>query len=284
MIQDVARAMDKTARVNLRINPNIKADTNAKITTGTYTNKFGIPEDEACSLARSLQGGQVELTGLTCHIGSQLTDLAPLKQAAERVVGLCQKLITQGHELKFCDLGGGLGIRYDMENPPSLKDYADTLIEAVAPTGLRLIIEPGRVLVGQSGVLVTEVIGIKTTPTTNFAVVDAAMNDLMRPAMYDSYHDICAASPSSLPAKTYDIVGPVCESADYLGRGRKLAELKAGDHLYLCGAGAYGAAMSSNYNSRLRPAEVMVDGTAAKLIRRRDRWDDLWAQEVGNEP
>lgn len=280
MITQAAQDLGITARVNLRMNPNISVDTNPKITTGMYDNKFGIPETEVIELANHiLHSPHVDLIGLACHIGSQMTNLAPLAEAAQRVAQLSKDFMAMGHNLKVCDMGGGLGIRYHHEAPPSLEQYAETLIKAISPTGLQLIIEPGRVLMGNVGILVTQVIGIKATPAKTFAVVDGAMNDLIRPAMYDSFHEIIPTKLTAEPSDTYDIVGPICESSDFFGKGREIQKLQAGDYLCIRGVGAYGSTMSSNYNSRPRACEIMVDADTVQTVRKREQLAELWQHE-----
>lgn len=279
MIQEVAENLNLVAPVNLRINPNIEAPTNPKIATGMYSSKFGIPESEALQLASDIKLlSHVELVGVACHIGSQMTDLEPLKEAAQRATEFAMKLIENGHSLRVIDMGGGLGIRYGSEEPPPLKEYADILIDEVEKTGLTLVIEPGRVIMGNVGVLLCSTIGVKSTPEKNFLVVDGAMNDLIRPSMYSSYHNIlpvCAGDGEEL----FDVVGPICESSDFFGKDRKLPRLSEGDLIFVKSSGAYGSVMTSNYNSRARPAEVLVDGSEWKVIRRREEMSALWELE-----
>lgn len=269
------------ANISLRINPNIDAKTNPKITTGLYNTKFGLPE----ALARRLIGeigemSQLRLVGLACHIGSQITDLAPLGQAALRMAAFCAEVRSDAPDLKLINMGGGLGIRYRDENPPGLDDYAQTLISAIRPTGLKLVIEPGRVLAGNTGVLLTRVIGVKTTPDKTFVVVDGAMNDLLRPSMYDSFHDIVAVDEAGPGAEVIaDFVGPVCETGDTLGKDRAVALPSPGDLFVVRGCGAYAASMSFQYNSRPRAPELLVDGSEVRVIRRRETLQDLWSLE-----
>lgn len=282
-IGELAQRKKTTARVALRVNPNIDAKTNEKISTGLYTTKFGLPEDELPALlGRIKRQGSLKLAGIGCHIGSQITELSPLGDAARRMAEIAQGVMAQGHKLEFLDMGGGLGIRYKDEQPPSLEDYAQTVIEAIAPTGLKLIVEPGRVLVGNVGVLLTRVIGVKKTPARHFVVVDAAMNDLIRPTLYDSYHDIL---PVKTPARgeaevLCDFVGPVCETGDFLGKGRTLPLPKEGDLVMIRGCGAYASSMASQYNSRPRAPEVMVSGSTSRVIRPRETLESLWSGEL----
>lgn len=286
-IAELAKSRGTVASVALRINPNIDAKTNAKISTGLYTTKFGLPEDELPDLlARIARQKSLKLAGLGCHIGSQITDLAPLGDAARRMAEIARGVAAQGHALQFLDMGGGLGIRYKDEQPPSLEDYARTIIKAVAPTGLRLIVEPGRVLVGNIGVLLTRVIGVKKTPARHFVVVDAAMNDLIRPTLYDSFHDILPvqAPATGQPEVLCDFVGPVCETGDFLGKGRTLPLPKAGDLVMVRGCGAYASSMASQYNSRPRAPEVLVSGKNHQVVRARETLESLWAGELGGLP
>ena len=269
------------ANISLRINPNIDAKTNPKITTGLYNTKFGLSEDLARKLIAEIrQMSQLRLVGLACHIGSQITDLGPLQQAAQRMAAFCTEVRGEVPDLELINMGGGLGIRYRDENPPGLEDYAQTLINAISPTGLKLVIEPGRVLAGNTGVLLTRVIGVKTTPEKTFVVVDGAMNDLLRPSMYDSFHDIVAVDESPGSSEVIaDFVGPVCETGDTLGKDREVSLPQAGDLYVVRGCGAYAASMSFQYNSRPRVPELLVDGSEVRLIRRRERLEDLWALE-----
>ncbi len=282
LISSVARELGKVARVSLRVNPNIDAKTNPKITTGLFSTKFGVVEEEARAMAERIrQSPQLSLVGVGCHIGSQILDLKPMAEAARRLADFAKGLQALGHELAFIDMGGGLGIRYNTEQPPEPEQYAEALLSAIRPTGLRLLIEPGRVLVGNVGILLTRVIARKQTPEKSFLIVDGAMNDLIRPSMYDSFHDICPVAEHTADLEKMDIVGPICETGDYFGKDRSLpASLHAGDLVYIRSAGAYGAAMASHYNSRPRAPEILVDGAQMKVIRRRETLDDLWALEL----
>lgn len=277
----VAEREGVRAQVSIRINPHVDARTHPKIATGLYETKFGVDEGTAYRLIQYCLGQMsLKLIGLSCHIGSQILDLEPLRLASEQMAEHVRKVIAMGAPLEFVGMGGGLGIRYNREEPPSLAAYAETLITAVKHTKLRLVVEPGRVIAGNTGVLLTQVLGLKSTPTRNFAVVDASMSELIRPALYGSFHDIVAVhEPSSAEKITYDVVGPVCETSDTLGQARALAKLSAGDLLFLRSCGAYGSSMSSNYNSRPRPAEVMVDGEVVHVIRAREELVDLWQKE-----
>ena len=275
----IAAEMGKIAPVSLRVNPDVDAKTHPYISTGLKENKFGIPFDEAEKLYLSArQFANVHITGLDCHIGSQLTELDPFVEACGKMLGLLNRLEAQGLQIEHLDLGGGLGIRYSAEKPPSARDYVAALCADIGQRSQRILIEPGRALVGNAGLLLTRVEYLKHTPHRDFAIVDAAMNDLIRPALYDAYHEILPVSANGGNAKTYQIVGPVCETGDFLGHDRKLA-LSPGDLLAVMSAGAYGMSMSSNYNTRPRAAEVMVDGDHIHLIRERESVEQLIAGE-----
>jgi len=283
MIAGLAAAANKTAAISLRINPNIDAQTNAKITTGLYSTKFGLTETDLPDLLNRIRSQpSLQLVGLACHIGSQILDLAPLKEAAQQMASLSKHVRELGFDLRYLNMGGGLGIRYSNEEPPSVTEYAEALIQGVRPTGLRLIIEPGRSLVGNIGVLLTRVISVKKTPERHFVVVDAAMNDLIRPTLYESYHTISAvnATAPNAPAALCDIVGPICESGDFLGKDRQMPLPVAGELLMVRGCGAYGSSMASQYNSRPRAPEVFVDGATFRIIRQRETLESLWANEL----
>ncbi|SEL64302.1 diaminopimelate decarboxylase [Halomonas daqiaonensis] len=280
----VAGRLGKVAPVSLRVNPDVDAGTHPYISTGLKDNKFGIPVDEALAvyeLAARLPN--VKVTGLDCHIGSQLTELSPFLDALERLLALLERLRERGIEVAHLDLGGGLGVPYRDERPPAPFDYATALIERLShwegSERLTLLFEPGRSIAANAGVLLTRVEYLKPGETKNFAIVDAGMNDLIRPALYQAWQAILAVDTRKpRDTATHDVVGPVCETGDFLGKDRALA-IAAGDLLAVRSAGAYGFAMASNYNSRPRPAEVMVDGDRAHLVRRRERLDELWAGE-----
>ena len=279
VLNQVAGEMGKIAPVSLRVNPEVDAKTHPYISTGLRESKFGVPFDEAERLyASARQFTNLRITGLDCHIGSQLTELAPLIEAREKMLGLLDRLQAQGLQIEHLDLGGGLGIRYAQENPPSVRDYVTALCANLGQRSQRILIEPGRALVGNAGLLLTRVEYLKHTPQRNFAIIDAAMNDLMRPALYDAYHDILPVVKSVGDTKTYQVVGPVCESGDFLGHDRKLA-LDQGDLLAVMSGGAYGMVMSSNYNTRPRAAEVMVDGDRIHLVRERESVEQLFSAE-----
>lgn len=294
-ISRVAVKRRKIAPVAVRVNPNVDAGTHAKITTGTYENKFGIAfEDIEGVYARAARLPHLRLRGLQMHIGSQLTDVKPFRLAVEKVAPLVGRLNAR-YGFDFFSIGGGLGIVYD----PALdsgepgwwkqsaarriltpKRYAETLKPLLQPLGLRILLEPGRFLTGNAGLLVTRVEYIKKTGRKNFVIVDAAMNDLIRPAFYDSYHEIVPLTRRRGPTIASDVVGPICESGDYFAKDRPLARVGEGDYLALLSAGAYGSVMGSNYNSRPLAAEVLVRGKEASLVRRRQAIPDIWANET----
>lgn len=282
-LSDVAQSMGRRARVSLRVNPDVDAQTHPYISTGLKENKFGIAIETALDVYRTaaaLPG--IEVVGVDCHIGSQLTDISPYFDALEKLMDLIQQLDAAGIALRHLDLGGGLGIRYTDEIPPSPKALLDEVFTRLHARGLGhldLILEPGRSLVGNAGVLLTTVQYLKHAEARNFAIVDAAMNDLLRPALYDAYHGVQAVVPREGEADEYDIVGPVCESADWLARQRRLV-LQAGDVLALESAGAYAMVMASNYNTRARAAEVMVDGDQHYIVRQRETIEDLLRGET----
>jgi len=278
-LAEVTTSMGRTARISLRVNPDVDAQTHPYISTGLRDNKFGIAIDRAESVYRraaTMRG--IEVSGLDFHIGSQLTRVEPVTDALERALALVDRLAAAGIELEHLDLGGGVGIRYRDETPPAIEDYAAALIGRLGDRPQRILLEPGRAIVGNAGVMLTRVTYLKETDHKRFAIVDAAMNDLLRPALYAAWQEIAPVSPRKGAARTYDIVGPVCETADFLGRDRPLA-LAPDDLLAVHSAGAYGFVMASNYNSRVRPAEVLVDGNAAHLARERETLSQLWAGE-----
>lgn len=279
-INDLAKDMGVIAPVSFRVNPDVDAKTHPYISTGLKENKFGIDIQQAIhEYRRANQMDNIELIGIDCHIGSQLTEIAPFLDAIDRVLVLVDQLLDEGIRLKHLDLGGGLGICYRDEQPPSPTDYVQTLLRKVSGRQCEIMLEPGRAIVGNAGVLLTKVEYLKPTSGKNFAIVDAAMNDLIRPSLYDAWQDIIPVNSQSIAKpQLWDIVGPVCETGDFLGKNREL-KLDQGDLLAICSAGAYGFSMSSNYNSRPRPAEVMVDGNLAHLVRARETLLQLWTGE-----
>lgn len=282
LIKDVAKSLNTQAPVSLRINPNIDAITNPKITTGLLSSKFGVSEDEGFELIRKYsQDEQIKFVGVACHIGSQLTDLSPLKEAAERMVSYVQKLEKLGCPLQYLNMGGGLGIRYSEELLPELEEYAEILIAAAKKADLQLIVEPGRVILGNAGVLLAKVLGVKKQGNKKtFVVVDAAMNDLLRPTLYDSYHEILSCNQKEKVFESCDIVGPICETGDYFGKDRKISEVESGDFIFVRSCGAYASSMASNYNSRPRAVEVLVDNDKIHVIRDREALESLWQLEA----
>ena len=279
-LADVARSMGKRAPVSIRVNPDVDPKTHPYIATGLKENKFGVAFEDAPALYRKAKLlDSIEIVGIDCHIGSQITEIAPFADALQKVLQLVDQLERENIALHHIDLGGGVGIRYKDEQPIALEQYAAALTAGLAGRNHQLIFEPGRYLVGNAGLLLSRVEYIKQGGDKRFAIIDAAMNDLIRPALYDAYHEAVVVAPRiGTPTELFDIVGPVCESGDFLARGRTLA-LEPGDLIALLSAGAYGSVMSSNYNSRPRPAEIMVDGAACHLIRARESIEDQYAHE-----
>jgi len=278
-LNNVATYMGKIAPVSLRVNPNVDAKTHPYISTGLKNNKFGVAYEDALDIyLQASEMSNIAIHGVDCHIGSQITELSPFLDAFDRVLALVDALAENNIQIQHIDLGGGIGICYSDETPPEFTAYAKAMREKLGNRDVKLVFEPGRALVGNAGVLLTKVEYLKQTETKNFAIVDAAMNDLMRPALYDAYHDIKAVKPRTEASVIYEIVGPVCESGDFLGHDRALA-LQEGDLLAIMSAGAYGMSMSSNYNTRPRAAEVMVDNDQCHLIRKREQIADLFAGE-----
>ena len=281
LLNQRALTLGKQARISLRVNPDVDPKTHPYISTGLRSNKFGI-EMARCKdiylYAKEMPG--VDPTGVDCHIGSQLTDLGPFMEATEKVGKLIDELRSMGLDIRYLDIGGGLGIPYESEEPPSPAEYGKAIIERVKDMDVTLILEPGRVLVGNAGILVTKVLFQKSGPEKNFVIIDAAMNDLVRPTLYDAYHDVWKiANPdgegSSRKKIVADLVGPICESGDFLAKSREIDEVHSGELLAFMSAGAYGFCMSSNYNSRPRAAEVLVDGDSYSVIRERETYEDL---------
>ena len=280
-INQIAGEMGKIAPISLRVNPDVDAHTHPYISTGLKENKFGVSVDEArevYKLAATLP--HVRITGMDCHIGSQLTELQPFLDATDRLIRLIEQLQEDGITLKHLDLGGGLGVTYTDETPPHPSDYAAALLNKLKGyENLEIILEPGRAIAANAGILVAKVQYLKSNESRNFAITDTGMNDMIRPALYEAYMNIIEIDRTLEREKAiYDVVGPVCETSDFLGKQRKLA-IAEGDYIAQRSAGAYGASMSSNYNSRPRTAEVLVDGNKAHLIRRRENLSELWALE-----
>ena len=282
----VARRMRKRAPISIRVNPDVDPKTHPYISTGLKKNKFGINIRQAVDdYEWAARQPGLEVIGVDCHIGSQLTELSPFVDAAGRVRRLVDRLLAKGISVRYVDIGGGLGIRYDNESPPSPKEYAKAVASVFQNLDITLILEPGRVLVGNAGALVTEVLYTKKAPSVGgkkerwFFIVDAAMNDLSRPMMYGSYHAILPVGKAPTGCVTADVVGPICESGDFLAKDRVLPLFKAGDLLAVMSAGAYGFSMSSNYNSRPRAAEVMVSGDRCEVVRERETVRDIFRKE-----
>lgn len=280
-ISAIAQTLGQTAPVSLRVNPDVDAQTHPYISTGLKENKFGVSIATAEELfLRASRLPNIVLVGIDCHIGSQLTRTSPFEAALDRVLLLIEKLAKRGIQLRHLDLGGGLGIRYRDEVPPTPADYVAALAPYLNSTKLHLLIEPGRSIVGNAGILLTKVEYVKPTEHKNFVIVDAAMNDLIRPALYDAWQEIVPVSAAnSGPELTVDVVGPVCETGDFLGKNRRLSVAEGG-LLAIKSAGAYGFTMSSNYNSRPRAAEVMVDGEKTYLVRAREAIEDMYSSEA----
>lgn len=278
-LQAVAAELGVKAPVSLRVNPDVDAQTHPYISTGLKENKFGIDIDAALAVYRRAAAlPNLEIIGVDCHIGSQLTQLTPFLDALERLLALIDRLAEQGITIRHLDLGGGLGVRYRDEEPPQAGDYIKAVRERLAGRDLALVFEPGRYIVANAGVLLTRVEYLKHTEHKDFAVIDAAMNDLIRPALYEAWMDIVPVVAREGEARPYDLVGPICETGDFLGKDRALV-LAEGDLLAVRSAGAYGFVMSSNYNTRGRAAEIMVDGTAMHQVRRRETLEELYAGE-----
>ncbi len=278
-LQQVAAELGKKAPVSLRVNPDVDAGTHPYISTGLKENKFGIDIDNAEAVyVRAAELPNLDVVGVDCHIGSQLTSLPPFLDALDRLLALTDRLATRGIQIRHLDLGGGLGVRYRDEQPPLAGDYIQAVRQRIEGRGLALVFEPGRSIVANAGVLLTRVEYLKHTAHKDFAIVDAAMNDLIRPALYQAWMNVIAVQPHEGDTRRYDIVGPICETGDFLAKDRELA-LVEGDLLAVCSAGAYGFVMSSNYNTRGRSAEVLVDGDQAFEVRRRESVQELYAGE-----
>jgi diaminopimelate decarboxylase len=279
-LNDVAIEMGLKAPISLRVNPDVDAQTHPYISTGLKENKFGVDIDvakEVYAQAKQLPG--LEIKGVDCHIGSQLTQLDPFLDALDRLLSLVDALSEQGIELEHIDLGGGLGVTYDDEVPPTPQDFADAILPKLAGRNLKIIMEPGRSIAANAGIFVTEVEFLKSNGDKNFAIIDGGMNDLIRPALYSAWQRIVEVQPrTNTDKKVYDVVGPVCETGDFLGKDRELAILP-GDLLAVKSSGAYGFAMASNYNTRNKPAEIIVDGDQFHLIRRRETITDQLSAE-----
>ena len=278
-INRISKRLSKKVRVAIRINPDVEAKTHKYITTGKITNKFGIDLDSAYKiLMLGSKFSNLNICGLHIHIGSQITESAPFVAAIKKVSNFINRLRDKDLNLSYLNIGGGLGIIYDRETPQTAKLYADMIVPLLEKTGLKIIMEPGRFIAGNAGILVAKVLYIKTTPKKKFIIVDAGMNDLIRPSLYSAYHNILALRKTEGHEKA-DVVGPICESGDFLAKERFLPKFKKGDYLAVMSAGAYGFSMSSNYNSRPRPAEVMVSRDKVTVIRKRENFLDLIRNE-----
>lgn len=279
-LNGVAASLGKQAPVSLRVNPNVDPKTHPYISTGLKQAKFGVAYDDALTLYRHAASlPHLTVAGIDCHIGSQLLDPSPFVEALDRILALIDQLAAEGIHIHHVDLGGGLGIRYkDGDVAPTVASYLNPLLDKLQGRGLQVVLEPGRRLVGNAGMLLTQVEFLKPGEEKSFAIIDAAMNDLMRPALYEAWHDILPVQPRDEVPRVYDVVGPVCESGDFLGQARSLA-IQPGDLLAVMSAGAYGMAMSSNYNTRPRACEVMVDGTQVHVVREREQVADLYRLE-----
>lgn len=280
-IGEIAAAKRRIARISVRVNPNVDPQTHPYISTGLKKNKFGVPTEQVVSLYRqALDHPYLEPVGIQMHIGSQLVHVQPIVDAVSRVIELVQELGSTGIAMRYFDIGGGLGIRYQDEQPEGPADLAERVLPMVAALGVTLLCEPGRFIVGSSGALLTKVLYRKDNGVKSFAIVDAGMNDLIRPSLYDAHHEIWPVRPRT-GEEVVDVVGPICESGDFLAHDRALPPVAAGDLLAVLSAGAYGFAMASTYNARPRPAEVLVAGQTARLVRRRESYVDLIRAEEG---
>ena len=279
LLNDVAGEMGRIAPISIRVNPDVDAKTHPYISTGLKENKFGIDITRASEIyERASKMVNLKIEGVDCHIGSQLTETRPFIDALDRVLALIDQLADMGINIHHLDLGGGLGIQYRDETPPLPAEYAKALSEKLAGRNLQILIEPGRAIAGNAGILVTQVEFLKNNGEKHFAIVDAAMNDLMRPALYSAWQDIIPVNKKDGRSQCYDIVGPICETGDFLGKDRELI-LEAGDLLAVRSSGAYGFTMSSNYNTRPRVAEIMVDGDKVHVVRKRETIESLYANE-----
>jgi len=281
-INRISGRMGKRTNVAVRINPDVEPKTHHYITTGKLTNKFGIDFNSALKiLSLSAKFSHVNIRGIHIHIGSQITESAPFVEAIKKVICFIAKLKARGIDIEYLNIGGGLGIVYHHEKPQTADEFARKVVPILKAGGLKIIMEPGRFIIGSAAILAAKVLYIKKTPLKNFVIVDAGMNDLVRPALYDAHHEIAALTQKSgAKAVKADVVGPICESGDFLAKARKLPEFKEGDYIAVMCTGAYGFSMAGNYNSRCRPAEVLVKGSKAKLIRRRESRGDLVRNEI----
>ena len=281
MIAEIAQKIQKNVRIALRINPNVFAQTNPKIATGMYNSKFGIIEDDLPQILSLIEQSKgLQLNGIACHIGSQICDIEPFAQATQHMTKVAQKLRSKNFPIEFVDMGGGLGVVYDNEKPPPLEDYVNCVMKPVRDIGLQPVIEIGRALIANVGGIITKIVGIKKTPVKNFVVVDAAMTELMRPTLYNAKHRIEAVKEPGDQTMKVDVVGPVCESGDYLAKEITVpADLQAGDYLLVRGCGAYAEAMGHNYNLRPLAQSILVDGSNMTVVRQKQNYQQMWQLE-----
>ena len=284
LINKVAKDLNVAASVALRINPDVEPKTHSYITTGKLTNKFGIDFDTAYTiLTHRKKMRHINFNGLHMHIGSQIIEAHPYIQAVKKLLGFIQKLRKEAIPIEYLNIGGGLGIIYNNEKPQTADEFTKKIVPLLKNTGLKIILEPGRFIVGNAGIVVTKILYVKKTPLKNFVIVDAGMNDLIRPSLYGAYHDILPLRPSTIDHRLstkYDVVGPICESGDFFAKDRILPKVNEGDFLAIMSTGAYGFSMASNYNCRLRPAEVMIRGNKSFVVRKRDSYLDLVRKDV----
>ena len=283
-IQDIAKSMGKIANISIRVNPDVDARTHPYISTGLKDNKFGVDEKKALELYKSAKEmDSIKLMGIDCHIGSQITEISPFIDAISKLIKIVDKLSLMGIKINHLDIGGGIGINYNNEEILHFNDYARALKPLLEKRKFKILFEPGRSIVGKAGILLTKIEYIKKSQTKNFAIIDAAMNDLMRPSLYNAHHNITNISKSNQKKDTYDVVGPVCETGDFLGKDRELS-IDTGNILLIHDVGAYGMSMSSNYNSRMRANELLIDGKNVFEIRKREEFDDLIRNEALPQP
>jgi diaminopimelate decarboxylase len=281
LVESRARALGKSAGIAIRVNPDVVAETHPYISTGQIVHKFGVPKDEALELYRRAAGSEhLAVRGVACHIGSQILEVEPFLKAMDEILEVAGKLRAEGLQVEYLDLGGGYGIRYAGEQPLDFPRLTRELAARIEGTPYRLIVEPGRALVGNAGILLTRVLYVKRNQQKNFVVVDAGMNDLMRPTLYGSYHEIVPVELRAAEKLKADVVGPLCETGDFLAQDRKMTDVQPGDLLAILTVGAYGYVLASNYNTRPRPAQVLVDGGKIELIRPRERLEDLMRDEI----
>jgi diaminopimelate decarboxylase len=279
-IEARAIALGKTTPISIRVNPDVEAHTHPYISTGQMIHKFGVPKEEAPALyRRAAESRHLQVRGVACHIGSQILEVEPFWEALDEIMGVARQLASEGIAMEWLDLGGGYGIRYANEDPLDVEEMTRGLETRLAGTGMKLILEPGRALVGDAGILLTRVLYVKRNQRKNFVVIDAGMNDLIRPTLYGSHHEIVPALLRSAGSFQADVVGPLCETGDFFAQDRTMADVQPGDLLAVMTAGAYGFALSSNYNTRPRPAEVLVHEAEAELVRPREKVEDLMTNE-----